>query len=261
MQKFKNDRASFYTNFIDLALEMNMETVEREREDIMLEEKRDLPLRRVSWGAIFAGVVVVIALQLLFSVLGIGIGAGAVDPVADPDPMSGLGFGAGIWFVITALISLFVGGWVAARLAGLKRKTESTLHGLVTWGLATVLGFWMVTTAAGTLLGGAANILGQTAAIAGPQVADDQAMDMEELQRQAQQMFGGEQEQQAGQQQQTEDEMRAQAREFGDAAASGIAQTAIWLFFIMLLSAGAAAAGGYIGRREEEYPQGYRRRH
>jgi len=242
-----------------------METVEREREEIIQAERRDVPLRRISWGAIFAGVVVVVALQLLFTVLGIGIGAGAVDPLADPDPMSGLGFGAGIWFVLTALISLFVGGWVAGRLAGMKRKTESTLHGLVTWGLATVLGFWMVTTAAGNLLGGAANVLGQSVAIAGPQVAQDQTFDMEELRRQAQQMFGeqqpGQQQQgqAAGQQQPTQEEMMAQAREFGDVAASGIAQTAIWLFFIMLLSAAAAAAGGYIGRREESY-DGYRRR-
>ena len=37
--------------------------------------------RRISWGAIFAGVVIAVAVQLVMGILGTGIGLSMVDPV------------------------------------------------------------------------------------------------------------------------------------------------------------------------------------
>jgi hypothetical protein len=77
-----------------------------------------------------------------------------------------LAVGAAIWFVISSIISLFVGGWIAGRLAGTRNKKEGALHGFVTWALASLALFYLLSTAVGGLLGGAASVLGQTASLA-----------------------------------------------------------------------------------------------
>lgn len=121
-------------------------------------------LRRVSWGAIFAGVTAAIAVQLLLNLLGAGVGAATINP---QQPGQGLALGAAIWFVVSSVISLFVGGWIAGRLAGIPNKRDGALHGFVTWSLASLALVYLLSTAVGGLLGGAASVLGQTASLAG----------------------------------------------------------------------------------------------
>ena len=99
-------------------------------------------VRRVSWGSIFVGTVVAMALMVLFATLGLAIGAAAVDPVGEGSPLSGLGVGSGIYLVLTQLISLAIGGYAAARLAGVPRTISSLLHGASVWALATLLLTW-----------------------------------------------------------------------------------------------------------------------
>ena len=96
--------------------------------------------------------------QLAFSLLGLGLGASAADPYSD-NPMGGLGFGAAIWTLLSVLISLFTGGYVAGRLAGMPRKQDSMLHGLVTFGLTSLLGFYLLTSGLGSLIGGAGSLV------------------------------------------------------------------------------------------------------
>jgi hypothetical protein len=99
--------------------------------------------------------------------LGIGIGASTIDPTADVPSGSSLGIGAGLWWAISALIAVFVGSYVAGRLAGSPDRMDGMLHGLVTWALSTLVVFWMLTTTLSTLVGGAFNVVGsalQTAA-------------------------------------------------------------------------------------------------
>lgn len=117
-------------------------------------------LKRVSWGAIFAGVVVALVVQLVLSVLGLGLGASSVNPLSEQNPTSGIATGAAVWFIITTLISLFAGGWVAGRLAGIPRQIDSSLHGVLTWGVATLLLFYFLTTTVGSLIGGTFRVLG-----------------------------------------------------------------------------------------------------
>ena len=121
--------------------------------------------RGVSWGSIFAGVTAAIAVQLLLNLLGIGVGAATINP-QQGQPGQGLAVGAVIWFVISSIVSLFVGGWIAGRLAGTPNKKDGVLHGFVTWALASLALFYLLSTAVGGLLGGAASVLGQTASLA-----------------------------------------------------------------------------------------------
>ena len=113
---------------------------------------------RISWGAIFAGAVMALVSQLAFSLLGLGLGASAANPYSD-NPVGGLGFGAAIWTLLSVLISLFTGGYVAGRLAGMPRLQDSMLHGLVTFGLTSLLGFYLLTSGLGKVIGGAGSLV------------------------------------------------------------------------------------------------------
>ena len=93
---------------------------------------------RLSWGAIFGGTLVSLALWILFISLGLALGLTAVDASRPLGFSKGAGIGGGLWIVITGFISLFVGGWVAARTAGPQDRTSGILHGAVLWGLSTV---------------------------------------------------------------------------------------------------------------------------
>ncbi len=120
-------------------------------------------VRRFSWSAVFAGLAVALGVQLALSVLGLGIGAGTIDPAAHQGPSAnGLGIGAGIWFLVTTLLAIFAGGWVAGRLAGMPRQLDAALHGVVVWAITTIATLWLLTTALGAVFSGATAILGKT---------------------------------------------------------------------------------------------------
>ncbi|MDX5418416.1 MAG: hypothetical protein LPK14_03705 [Hymenobacteraceae bacterium] len=128
-------------------------------------------LKRISWGAVFAGLAVALVIQLTLSLLGLGIGVGSIDPAEEQNPMAGLGTGTLIWWVVSMLISLFVGGWVAGRLAGMPTAFDSILHGILTWSLFTLVSFYLLTTAVGSVISGVGSIVGRTLSLAGQGVA------------------------------------------------------------------------------------------
>lgn len=126
---------------------------------------------RVSWSAIFAGVVVALVMQLSLSLLGLSIGFGVLNTAEAGAELSTIGIGAGIWMAVSSLISLFVGGWIAARLAGVTRPIRGLLHGIVMWSLVTLLTFYLMTTAVGGLISGAAGVIGRGVSAIGPVAA------------------------------------------------------------------------------------------
>lgn len=128
--------------------------------------------RRISWAAIVGGVVLVGAVQILLTLLGAGIGLGSIDVKAGTTPdASTLGIGAGVWWIVSSLISLAVGGFVAAWLAGIETRWDGLLHGLVTWAIAMMLTLYILTSAVGALLGGGFSALGSIVGAAGSGIA------------------------------------------------------------------------------------------
>lgn len=124
---------------------------------------RAAAVRRISWGAIFAGTVIVMVVQVLLGMLGVGIGATTVDPASQGSPTGqALSMGAAVWWVVSSLVAVFLGAMVAGRLAGMPRRQDGALHGLVTWGFSTLVLFWLLTTAVSGLVGGAMSIVGQS---------------------------------------------------------------------------------------------------
>ncbi|QKZ14029.1 YrzE family protein [Spirosoma sp. KUDC1026] len=128
-------------------------------------------IKRISWSAVFAGVLVAIVSQMLLTLLGLGIGLSTIDPVTEKNPAAGLGAGSAIWYIISSLLSLFIGGWIAGRLASAPRLFDGIIHGVLTWCLATLLTIYFLTTTLGSIIGGASRLLGRLVSTAGSAVA------------------------------------------------------------------------------------------
>jgi hypothetical protein len=163
------------------------------------------PMRRITWGAVFAGVVVALVVQMLLSLLGMGIGMGTINPMEESNPFSGLGTGALIWWVISMLISLFIGGWVAGRLAGMPKASDASLHGVLMWSVFTLVSVYLLTTAVGGIISGVGGALGKTLSSAGQGIssvapdlkdqikkkAEQSGINIDEMKQQAQDMVQG----------------------------------------------------------------------
>lgn len=147
-----------------------MNTVYRDSENQVIE--RDVVdgqgpwHKRITWGAIFAGLILALVIQLFFSLVGAGIGLSTIDPAQYDSPSaSSLGIGAIIWWTISSIIALFAGGWVAGHLATSSRRSDATLHGLVTWGLVTLVAFYLLASAIGSIVSGGVTLLGKAASV------------------------------------------------------------------------------------------------
>jgi len=92
--------------------------------------------KRISWAAVFAGVLVALAVEVLFLSFGFFIGF-RLSPGAGSTAWSV------IWYFVGAFFSLMAGGWVAGFLAG--NPNTGRTHGIVTWGLTTVATFAFLT--------------------------------------------------------------------------------------------------------------------
>jgi hypothetical protein len=75
------------------------------------------------------------------------------------------------------LISLFIGGYVAGRLAGMPRNAEGILHGILTWSVFTLFSFYLITTAVGGVFNTVGNVISKGLSAAGPQVNPSEAKD------------------------------------------------------------------------------------
>jgi hypothetical protein len=116
---------------------------------------------RIKWGAVFAGWVVGLALQMVLMLLGLGFGAWAID-FRDNNPAEGLPTGAAIWTGVSMLIAAFTGGYVTSRLSGIFTRPDGLYHGIVVWGVNWLIFAWLTTTAMAAMVGGVFSAFGST---------------------------------------------------------------------------------------------------
>jgi hypothetical protein len=122
---------------------------------IRAEDVRTMMLTRISWGAVFAGVVVALATQLLLNLLGMAIGAATLSPgTGDSPSAASFSIGAGIWFALSSILAALAGGYAAGKLAGVQNESTGSWHGLTTWALATLVVFYLLSSTLGGILGG-----------------------------------------------------------------------------------------------------------
>lgn len=125
------------------------------------EDGRIFALNRITWGAVLAGVVLALVIQLMFNLLGVGIGVAAFDSRAVDNVAAGtFSIAAGVWYVVAGIIAAFAGGYFAGRLSGSSLKSVAAFHGITTWAVTTLVVLYLLTTAAGSLIGGVFSTVG-----------------------------------------------------------------------------------------------------
>ena len=153
-------------------------------------ETQVLPVwRSVSWGAILCGVVIALVVQFAMNLLGLSIGANTINPAYEANPVEpALNTAAVLWIAGSTMLALFAGGWTAGRLAGTTNEMNSVLHGLVTWGLVTLISLLILASTVGGLISGLGRAVGQGLSLvasgaveAVPAVADSLSMQDETL--------------------------------------------------------------------------------
>jgi hypothetical protein len=208
----------------------------------------DRPFARISWGAIFAGAIIALATQLVLTLIGAAVGLATLNPATGQNPSgTTLGIGAGVWLVISSLVSLFMGGYIAGRLGG---TFNGWLHGLATWAIVTMLTILLLTTAAGGLIGTASGLasfaVDKSDSVSRTQLPPAVQQQIDQLMAQARVSA----DQAAAQAAQTTPEQKAaEARQVGQHAAKGGAVGTGAAAFGLILGALAAALGGKTGAR------------
>ncbi len=139
----------------------------------------------ISWPAIFGGAIAASSITLVMLLIGSGLGFSSLSPWPNGGP-SATTFTvvAGIWLVVMQWLSSGVGGYITGRMRTkwVRAHTHEvffrdTAHGLLTWGLASLIGALIVasassavigtsTRAAATMAAGAAQGAGAAASIA-----------------------------------------------------------------------------------------------
>ena len=107
---------------------------------------------RISWGAIFAGSVLALALYLLLSILGGAVGLTLRDRITEEN----LRTSVIAWTIGIACVSLFTGGVLTSAFTVGENKTEAVIYGILMWALTfaivIALGSFGVRTGYGTML-------------------------------------------------------------------------------------------------------------
>jgi hypothetical protein len=153
----------------------------------------------------------------------------------------------GFWLVISSLVSLFLGGYIAGRLGG---TFNGWLHGLATWATVAMLTILLLTTAAGGLIGTASGLasfaVNNSDKVSRTQLPPAVQQQIDQFTAQAR----GSADQAATQAQQTTpEEKAAEARQVGQRAATGGAVGTGAAALGLILGALAAAFGGKTGGR------------
>src|SRR5215469_8109660 len=125
--------------------------------------------QRISWGAVWAGVMIALGMEVLFTLFGLFIGFGMYSHRA-ADPWGAVSHWSGLWYLVTTGWSMFFGAWCAAHLSGDPLRSDGMLHGITTWGLATAVTMTVLAIASWAVLREGIDVLG-TAAIASERVA------------------------------------------------------------------------------------------
>jgi hypothetical protein len=113
--------------------------------------------------------MIALGMEILFTLFGLFVGFRMYNWQA-ANPWSGVSGWATVWYLITAAWSMFCGAWCASRLSGDPVTGDGMLHGVTTWGLATIASIAIVGLASWAVFREGISVLG-TAALTVQQMA------------------------------------------------------------------------------------------
>ena len=150
----------------------------------------------ITWPAIFGGAIVAASTTLILVLIGSGLGFALVSPWPNGGA-SATAFTvvAGIWLIVMQWLSSGLGGYITGRLRTKWVRTHThevffrdTVHGLLTWGVASLFGAMILASAGSSVVGtgtrAAASVASgaaQGAGAAAAPMAQQQAYDMDSL--------------------------------------------------------------------------------
>ena len=133
-------------------------------------EGEDAGASAVSWAAILAGGAAAAAISLILLAFGAGVGFSAISPWSSGAALTAFHISSGIYFIVMAMIASTIGGYLAGRLRTRWRGAHSrevffrdTAHGLLAWAFATLLSAAVLSSAATSVVGGAASAVSHVA--------------------------------------------------------------------------------------------------
>ena len=114
----------------------------------------DLAYSSISWKSILAGFFISVLTYLIFASLGLALGASALTGIIQSGgDMEGLGIGSGVWMIVSTLVSLFIGSYVAGRIGGMMPVRIGRAQGAV---IASLFFLFLL-----SQLGGAISLVGK----------------------------------------------------------------------------------------------------
>ena len=190
---------------------------------------------RIAWPAVAAGSLVALGVQLTLAILGLGVGLGAVDVVSGEEASSGaITAAVGVWWSVAAITALFLGGWVAGRIAGRPFAPDGIFLAALMWAVVTLASFYITTPPMSTVLGGPIAVATESVygVIAEAELQPlDEEIDEEDLPEAVREDI---------------EEDRAEAARRLAARAEGAIEAGLWVAFTLVLGGGAALAGVWL---------------
>ena len=130
-----------------------------------LENELSLSHALISWRSIVAGLLV--AFFCMIGLLGLGMAFGGIGLDEETSAKSA-GIFTGVWFLVSTLLSLFVGSYFAGRVSKFRTARIGSAQGLVIAALflglflyQTLASIGAIGSAAGSLVGNSASLIGQ----------------------------------------------------------------------------------------------------
>lgn len=123
---------------------------------------------KVSWGGVFAGVLVALGVAMLMAAIGAAIGVAPES--AAPNAR---GAGASVWGELQRFVALFLGGMVATRTSAIVDRATLVCEGVLVWVVTFVIMAHIGAAGAAALTRGAFDVLAGTPApssVLGPAV-------------------------------------------------------------------------------------------
>ena len=198
------------------------------RESVIGTDRRHT-VANVSWGAIAAGVVTVLAVTVLLSLVTAGIG------------LDGSGTAAGIWSIVSLALAIAAGGYVAGALA----VRGGLIHGFLTWAASLLTALVLATWLSTSLLGAVGGVVGQVTQAAA-QATEATPSAIADAVQGAQENVDSEDVDAAQERAEAAlEDAQQRAADAADAASTG----AWWAFVGLLLGAVIAAVTGTAGAR------------
>lgn len=185
----------------------------------------------IVWGVVIAGTVIGLSTEFMLNFLGIGLGLSTVE--MSSGSLLKAGIGSIIWLIASSCLAMGLAGLIGVTCSNISCAKTRAIHGFLIWGLSTLLSIMIASAVAGSMLGGASNIIKTSLKNINPQyisTAVEYSKDISDAGNKT-------------------DKIEKTAQDAMDSTG----KTSIAIFAVFLLSALSCMTGAYYGGSKQRY--------